>query len=331
MIYILCPPYLKTGGTELAHQFVYELKKRRDDVSIAYTEAEDGKYINPAFEKYVSEYVLESEIEDVESNSLILPETYTRRLFKYKRISMYIWWMSVDNYIAPKPLPMVYKQTGALECVKELYRRVAYPERKNCPLNKMDNVKAHLIQSEYAKEYLHQHGIDNIIPLSDYINDEYFNYSDNVDESKKENIVLYNPAKGKKFTQKLIKYCPEIKFIPLRGLTNNQVIDYMTKAKIYIDFGNHPGKDRLPRESATMKCCIITSKYGSAANNVDVSIPDSLKFDCANKDLQEIKSLIENIFADYDKYNQLYEEYRNKIKNEKSVFIDQVENLATVL
>ena len=45
-----------------------------------------------------------------------------------------------------------------------------------------------------------------------------------------------------------------------------------------MDFGFHPGQDRLPREAAILKNCIITNKEGSAAIFQDVPIADEFKF-----------------------------------------------------
>lgn len=59
----------------------------------------------------------------------------------------------------------------------------------------------------------------------------------------------------------------------------------MSKSKVYIDFGNHPGKDRIPREAAISGCIVITGKRGAAAFAEDVCIPETYKFDesCAKK------------------------------------------------
>ena len=55
----------------------------------------------------------------------------------------------------------------------------------------------------------------------------------------------------------------QVKFIPLRGLSREQLNDLFFKAKIYIDFGKFPGKDRLFREAALNNCCILTGKFGA--------------------------------------------------------------------
>ena len=52
----------------------------------------------------------------------------------------------------------------------------------------------------------------------------------------------------------------------------------MMESKVYIDFGNHLGKDRIPREVAS-GCCIITGKTGADKYKEDVYIGEKFKFD----------------------------------------------------
>ena len=126
-------------------------------------------------------------------------------------------------------------------------------------------------QSEYAQWWLHEHHFPNIVPLKDYINTDHCTFDES---SKKEDIVLYNPKKGMEFTQKLISAAPDIKWVPLQGMSREQLIEVLKKAKIYIDFGYHPGKDRLPRECVMNGWCVITGMRGAAAFFGDVAIPE---------------------------------------------------------
>lgn len=68
--------------------------------------------------------------------------------------------------------------------------------------------------------------------------------------------------KGIKFTKKLIDKSIGIKWIPIENMTTQQVKSLLGNSKVYVDFGNHPGKDRFPREAAIMGCCVITGKRG---------------------------------------------------------------------
>lgn len=71
---------------------------------------------------------------------------------------------------------------------------------------------------------------------------------------------------------------PDVNWVPLVNMTNDQVKQKMLNSKVYIDFGNHPGKDRFPREAAISGCCIITGKRGAANYYEDVRIPEKFKF-----------------------------------------------------
>ena len=78
-----------------------------------------------------------------------------------------------------------------------------------------------------------------------------------------------------------------------------EVQELFKKSKVYIDFGYHPGKDRIPREAAVNDCCIITNREGSAKNNIDIPIFDKYKFSEPIKDQTKIFELISDIFANY--------------------------------
>lgn len=103
-------------------------------------------------------------------------------------------------------------------------------------------------------------GFSKILPLSDFINLDILKHVNNV---KKENLILYNPKKDFPI-QKNNRKNPNFKFVPLVGYSRAELNDLFDKAKIYIDFGNFPGKDRLPREAVIHKCCIITGKNGAS-------------------------------------------------------------------
>ena len=60
-------------------------------------------------------------------------------------------------------------------------------------------------------------------------------------------------------------------------MTEREVEDCLSQAKVYIDFGGHPGKDRIPREAALCGCCVVTGRRGAAGNDVEVPINQSYK------------------------------------------------------
>ena len=103
----------------------------------------------------------------------------------------------------------------------------------------------------------------------------------------------------------------DIKWIPIIRLRADQVALLMCIAKVYIDFGPHPGKDRIPREAAVCGCCIITNREGSAEYSEDVGIPEEYKlFDMLNYD-----KVLDTIYDLIDNYDERVKEYEAYVKH----------------
>ena len=97
----------------------------------------------------------------------------------------------------------------------------------------------------------------------------------------------------------------DINWVPLVGMSNDQVLNYLKTSKVYIDFGNHPGKDRLPREAAICGCCIITGKKGAAAFKEDIPISETYKFDDKASSIPYIVEKIRLLLKNYDEIGRL--------------------------
>jgi len=217
---------------------------------------------------------------------------------KRRNAVQFFWWMSVDNY-----LTCFDREKDALGA-----------------LTKVDNCSTfHLVQSEYARDFLLKNYIsdDKILHLSDYINQAYFTDIEENYSKEKQDIVLYNPKKGKEFVDKLIESAPEINWVAIKNMTTLDVVKLMRRAKVYIDFGNHPGKDRIPREAATGGCIVITGEKGSAAFDEDVPIPDRYKLDENKTTKEDIIETIRYALTNYEEEHKLFDYYRNIISEEK--------------
>ena len=94
-----------------------------------------------------------------------------------------------------------------------------------------------------------------------------------------------------------------------------------------MDFGFHPGKDRMPREAMLFNNCVITNMKGSANNNIDIPIKSKFKFTEKYSNLNNIKILINQIFFNHKKELKNFNNYKKKILNEKKVFEKQVLNI----
>lgn len=305
--YIVASANAKSGGPELLHQLTFELNRLGHEAYIAYVNCGQQKAdecIPMEYIQYVGDRVIKIEdLPDDETSIIIFPEIYCDLLGDFKKSFIYLWWLSVDFMfwnIAPESIGYIYSQ-----------------------------VDMHLYQSYYAKEFLDELEIPStrMLSLSDYINDLYIQQDDTRFASEKKDIVAYNPAKGRLFTQKIIRKMPETKFVAIQNMTNTEVFELLKKSKVYIDFGNHPGKDRIPREAAMLGCCIITGRRGAAGNDIDVCIPDKYKFDESKCDIADICEQIKECMDNYEDNISDFEEYRKKIRAEKSLFEEQVKEI----
>ena len=323
VVYVMCPSYSKTGGPELLHQLVHNLRKIGIKSKMIYvdTNSDSNNYTAEDFKIYDIEYGFENDIVDSEENVLIIPEIYVSKINKYKNIRTAIWWLSVDNYSKNYTFKKSLEMFGIKRAMKLLLNGTILFHR-----NDYKKANYHLCQSYYAIDFLKKNGINKSAYLSDYINDSYLQII-NIEKENKEDIVLYNPKKGIEFTKKIIEKANNIHFVPIQNLTTEEIKELLLKSKVYIDFGNHPGKDRFPREAAMCGCCVITGKRGAAGFFNDVPIDGEFKFDDDEKNIAFIIKEIEKCINDYDKQVSKFNNYRKFISGEKKKFKEDIINI----
>ena len=154
--YVVCPGGVTTGGPEVLHQLVSELRESGRDAYICYFPFGRVFDVPSEYRKYD---IAQSLIEDEAGNLVVLPESGTKISRRIHRASVAIWWLSVDNYYAlPKVLSFIpdalTPMVGGL-----LVRR---------PLRSLRSFR-HFAQSQYAMEHLREKGIKADF-LGDYLN-----------------------------------------------------------------------------------------------------------------------------------------------------------------
>lgn len=343
-VYVMCPAGVATGGPELLHQLAFTLRANNIDAQMYYIPIEEENPVHKAYEQYNVPYV--KNIQDEKQNVLVTCEIYkhVKIASSFKQIRKCLWWLSVDNFFLSRPLDgFIYriysKVAWAVDSVFYKYFKRSYFDLPAYVMSKYKNFKIsddmllngfdfHLYQSEYARQTLIKIGVkeDAIYPLSDYLNMKFLKENDLNNENGKENIVLYYPRKGKKFTTKLIKIAPKsITFVPIIGLTREQMVALLKRAKVYIDFGHFPGKDRVPREAAICGCCVITGRRGAAGNSVDFPINEKYKF--LEDEEEAIINRIDDCFRNYNTSRLDFDQYRSIILGEYDQFVKQVNEL----
>lgn len=331
-IYMLAPYKCTTGGIELCHQLVDHLRNCGEQAFIVYIigkNISNDLSVTAEYSKY--DICVTNTIEDSEDNMLILPEIYYDFAFIFKRIQIGCWWMSVDNrYINCYISDVLRFRKSLLHKCKAIYDYYQARPHKYHNINTNRRLKqqgdriTHFYQSCYAQQHLYRLGLSKVLPLTDYVN-TYYAAAGETPTTEKKDIILYNPSKGLLFTQKIIAKMPGYEFIPLKGLTREQLKQLFSDAKLYIDFGHFPGKDRLHREAALNRCCIITGKNGAARFYEDVPIGSDYKFEATKSSLPAIVERIKYVLAHYDSCIHDFEFLRKTIMGEQAAFYREVE------
>jgi hypothetical protein len=333
-IYVACPANVATGGPEALHQLCYNLRiEAHENAFMFYYNMHKPDPIHEFYKPYNNPF--SKQIEDHPHNIIIVPEVEDglNILGSHHKIKKIVWFLSIDNYYLFKPIKRydfffekALKKSLRFFGVKTLFNLTFEKISKKYPMKKDERIITSdllLTQSYRGMKHIFEETKKSPKYLSDYLNDDYLKES----SKSKKDIILYNPSKGLIFTKKLIEYSPDLKFIPIKNMNRGEVKDLLSESKVYIDFGNHPGMDRLPREAAILGCCIITGKKGSAAFFQDIPIKNEYKFDDRETQIPLITKKIKECITDYNTKIEDFNEYRQKIMNQKNNFINDLLNI----
>lgn len=283
----LCPLY-KTGGPEALHQLIHVIREESlADAYIHYTGNQDSK-ADQIKRHYQSLYnIKEISAHDIKGNILVFPEVFDPQLaLSFGAKHNWVWWLGFNK----------------------IFPTSSYAGIGN------------LCQSEHAASFIRLLNGKYIL-LTDFIN---LFYKDKIDPiPAKENIIVYGPKSVYDvFRIQLIDF--DLKLIPLIGLNSHQIRDLLYRAKVYIDFGWHAGRDRMPREAALCNCIVVTNKLGAANNDIDIPVDPIFKLNSLEIDKNTLT--IKNFMMDYERLIPMFDTYKNWVKLDKDRFINETKN-----
>lgn len=252
-IFIFALHGVATGGPEATHQLSDALLEQGFDARLVYFKWPDlarGPLVEfPAYEAFAPEYArykvnLARRAPDEEGTVIVLPETAVHLVPFYQKAKVLVWWLSVDNAF------------GALSGVNLNYLR-----RPNV---------FHASQSRYAEKFCEALQLNHIGMLSDYTVD-LTEYADPMPMEQRPKIVAFNARPDKVIAdlpaigEAIANLDPEIRLIAIHGLSRPQVAAVFAQAQVYVDLGNFPGKDRMPREAMSMGGRALVAHAGAGA------------------------------------------------------------------
>lgn len=244
-----------------------------------------------------------------------MPEVCATLIRRFPKAEIFFWWLSVDNFFVQAR----YTPMG----------RLGAPLLSRVQLRKLPRqVAGHLYQSEYARQFLASRSLTPALHLGDYLAEEYVQAAAMPRQSSRENILVYNPSKGRKRTDLILRALsnsndPTPQIVPIERMSRQEICALLRRAKVYIDFGGHPGKDRIPREAVALGACIIVNRRGSAANPVDIPIPPEFKIDDRWPGFEQLAvNMIHMLMDEYEQHAPRFDDYRQSIALEPQRFLD---------
>ena len=262
---------------------------------------------------------------------VIAPEVALKDLCALRGPIRVLWWLSVDNAYWRLRRDQLYDQLGPrlLDLVDAAARHRLHALLRDPGQRDI----LHAAQSEYAR--LHIRRVLDLEPLmlTDFLTD-LATLAAPAGLEMRARCVAYNPAKGLPATQRVIRALDGlVTFQPVEALTHAETVELLKGSLIYLDLGGHPGRDRLPREAAVAGCVVLVGKRGSAANGIDIPIPDEYKlpvpwrFEKAGAVVRRIYDVIADPVAHQAPMKQIVQ----TVLHQESVFRQEVESLLAEL
>lgn len=316
---IIVLPEVVTGGPEAMHQLAHYINSQGGYARML--------YINPKYRLTGSEAAGELSADSIvyktyreydprpvskealtEDTLVIFPEIWIDPCYSFSqstKAQCACWWLSVDN-----------AQTGNAFS--------DYDAR-----SKFFSTVFQFAQSEYAINFLRTTGAHNIYKMPDYTGQQF------VDRSNAEQMhdwpikrvpksVAYFPHKGEQlaiaFQQRAAEMGSPIALRPIANMTRSEIVDLLLSTEIYIDFGHHPGKDRIPREASALGCIVLLNRVGAATYFADHPLTDGYKFLSSDVMSGTLVKLVDGIFADTRRHFFAQSYYRNIVLTEKAEF-----------
>lgn len=323
-----------SGGGEAMFQLGCDLISRGYNVSVI--DARQNPTVRPPekFNKYFAyglTYCSRSDVVDSASNAVIVPESATEYLFHYKNVKPIIYWLSYENYdgkfswnYAETFFNRVVQGTrGNIAKSLHFMRNAIKYGRAKYPIHQAINLSG----SHYTDSMLANEGVF-YLPLFHSIGVDFLNAGMYTSKNNRRDIVLYNPAKPSHLTRELVKR-GKYTYVPVQSMTVNQMIELFRRAKVYMDFGNFPGPERLPKETAFNGVNVLVWCL-HAAKTDDVLVPEKYKIsvDSSAEDVEKILGEMLNSyqeqFIDFDDFREMISRLQSEYNTQLDAICDKL-------
>jgi hypothetical protein len=324
-VYVLYPRGVRTGGPEAMHQLVDSLRRQGRE---AYLVPRPGTAAADRVAAYDAYDAPEApEVRDVEGAAVVTAEDAPMLLSAVRRAQPYVWWLSVDNSTRFRDeRRLLNRATVAPIGGRDAARARAamlwheLQRRRSGETALLDRVN-HLAQSQFAWSYLFSRL--SVLPskLTDYTDLSSFSDSPPVDRDRS---IAYNPTKSRELMDSIRQRLPDVRYVKLENLDRRGLLDALEGVAVYLDLGNHPGKDRLPREAALCGAVTIVARRGAGAFYEDVPLGEDHKVSPVGGVVDNALTAVARVLGDTTVHRRAQDGYRQVIRRERATFDAEV-------
>jgi hypothetical protein len=324
MIYIVAP-LSRTGGPEALHQLADTLSELGIDCRIFYVDK--GEALRSGYLRMAAQDNLYPEYAGVQiadaitgldlasivrpKDCVLLPETLIEFSLVFSpETRKYLWWLSFDYAVRS-----IYKLSMHCESIPDFLNQQSITS---------------LAQSAYQAEVLRALGVDQskIGMLSDYIKLPPLVAEPAQAVNPGEKLVYgFNPKKCKSLSDNFAALHPSATPCPLVNLTRLELLETLGACHAYIEFGNLPGKDRMPREALLLGKPVLIRKQGAGMFPEEWDLPEDCYFDTSEIYDGSLFSRLSRLTAHPKDFHQEAERARSHIHGERERFRSQCEQV----
>ena len=316
-VLLFCPE-VPTGGPEAMHQLSHAINSMGGRAHMVYYDGPSRVEINgnvirnvnaqspmPAhFAHYQPKPLQEMAL--TERVLAIYPEPAIDVALQPAANRRAIWWLSVDNAVGK------FRQLADAEQRRRLF---------------LNSDILHFCQSDYARQFLGD-CVKQAQMLSDYTDPALVVQSASTQPIvQRPKRLCFFPTKGAALAKRFLTEHPlpeGIEVTAIHGMSKAQVRETLLHAQIYIDFGNQPGKDRVPREAAVAGAVILLHATGAAKHPLDHPLAPQYLFTADDIGSGKLHQLVADIFANPAIHAAAQAKYRKNILGEQPRFNEEV-------
>ncbi len=333
-IIICCPGNALTGGVNSLHNLCRALTTSGFNAYMYYINADETKLKNHQITSYQVNRTYH--LNDSSDTLVVVPETMVTLALQLQKAQKVVYWLAL-NYFFKKPtwrfpfnLKLIRKliscrsydgySSGIIETTK---RRLN--EFSKSHLDMWNGDVIHITNSHFAANYCRKKGSTHTYVLHNPIREEFCSYQP--DFKNREKLILFGPKTPKYIIWRMRKHLPKFSIVRIRKTPFEQVVELMSKAVIFAEFGNSPGRDRMPREAVMSGCIIFMNTRGAAAFKDDFNIPREYTIPDSPGNTKYILQQITNRALNYQDYIGDFDEFRNQLREEKKNFIGNTKEI----